>query len=155
MLKQQEVSQRFPTSSVLQPASAGPMKILNKPKDLTSTLLESNLSQLKLTHSSDKSNILNNNPTFQPMSMQYGNMNNNFSSFDNRMNSMPNSRSSNTLNMNSLLSSTERRTALPQSNSNSLLLQHSTNYSTSQSTSNKNNNKGIDLSHDDILEFLK
>lgn len=146
MLKQQEANQRFPTNSVLQPAP-GPMRILNRPKDLTSSLLDSNLSQLKLSHSTEKSNFINNNTTFQPM--QYGNMTS-YSNFENR--TTPNSRSSNSLNMNSfdsLLSPSEKKNSIPTSKT-LLLLQHST-----APSSQRDNKKDSILTNDDIMEFLK
>lgn len=58
LTQQQELNQRLQTQPAIAPKQA-PLKITNKPKDLTSSLMDNQLSQLKLAH-----NTTNNNSWF-------------------------------------------------------------------------------------------
>lgn len=144
MVQQQELNQRLQTQGAITPKAAA-LKISNKPKDLTSSLLENNLSQLKLTHSTSN----NNNTWFNTSNSSWGNnntvttpsqkKNDDWGAFDDLM---PNS------------SSSKKKTPLNQmKNSTSQptnLMQHA-----NSSTSMTNRKKTNDLSADDIMEFLK
>jgi SCY1-like protein 2 len=55
LTQQQEMNQRLQSQPAIAPKQA-PLKIANKPKDLTTSLLDNNLSQLKLAHGASASN---------------------------------------------------------------------------------------------------
>lgn len=150
MVQQQELNQRLQSQGSITPKAA-PLKIGNKPKDLTSSLLENNLTQLKLTHSTSNNNnwfntsnnnsnsswstpSANNNTVTTPSQKK----NEDWGAFDDLL---PNS-------------STKKKTPMNQmkhSSSQPLnLMQHS-----SSSSSMTNRKKTNDLSADDIMEFLK
>jgi SCY1-like protein 2 len=62
LTQQQELNQRLQSQSSLTPQTA-PSRATSRPKDLTSSLMDNQLSQLKLTHSTSSSN---NNNWFSP-----------------------------------------------------------------------------------------
>ena len=55
LTQQQEQNQRLQTQASIVPKQA-PLKIANKPKDLTNSLVDNNLSQMKMTHSKSTNN---------------------------------------------------------------------------------------------------
>lgn len=61
LTQQQEQNQRLQTQAAISPKPV-PLKIANKPKDLTSSLLDNNLKQLKLTHSTSTNSSWLNSP---------------------------------------------------------------------------------------------
>lgn len=152
---QQEQNHRHQTQSAITPTEV-PQRIINKPKDLTSSLLDSNLSQLKLTHNSSNNNTwFNNNST-----------NNNFSTATGSSAKSPSNQwgESNNTNKNNwgafddLVPSTNKAAKVPlnqmtnrNTNPPAPLLMHSTNNNTYNKSIKGNNN----LSADDIMEFLK
>lgn len=150
MVQQQELNQRLQSQGAITPKAA-PLKIANKPKDLTTSLLENNLSQLKLTHSTSN----NNNNWFSSSNSSWGtptqsSNNNTITSPSQKKNDdwgafddlIPNS------------SGSKKKTPMSQmkhSTSQPLnLMQHGT-----SGSSVNNRKKTNDLSADDIMEFLK
>jgi len=149
LTQQQELNQRLNSQPSIAPKQA-PLKITNKPKDLTTSLMDNQLNQLKLTHTMPN----NNNTWFNPQST---NNNNN--------NTMPTSTSAqwNPASKKDddwgafddlLPNSNKKKVAMNQmkmSSSQPINLMHLSNNS-NNSVSNRKKNE---LSADDIMEFLK
>lgn len=148
MVQQQELNQRLQTQGSIAPKPSA-VKASTKSKDLTSSLLDNNLSQLKLSHSTSN----NNNNWFQPAnswtSPAPAQNNNSITSPTQKKNDdwgafddlIPNS------------SSSKKKLPLNQMRSSSSqplnLMQHSA------SSSMTNRKKTNDLTADDIMDFLK
>jgi hypothetical protein len=144
LTQQQELNQRLNSQPSIAPKQA-PLKIINKPKDLTTSLMDNQLNQLKLTHTAPS----NNNTWFSPQST----------------NTMPTSTSAqwNPASKKDddwgafddlLPNSNKKKVAMNQmkmSNSQPVNLMHLSNNS-NNSVSNRKKNE---LSADDIMEFLK
>jgi SCY1-like protein 2 len=168
LVQQQEQNQRLQSQPAIAPKQA-PLKIANKPKDLTTSLLENNLSQLKLTHSSSASD---NNNWFTSSSNAWNSGSNNNINNNNNNNHITSPTSSQWNNSSSggsskknddfgdLFSSSNISKKVPlnqMKNSNSQplnLMHHSTSNTGFGSMTNRNKNKN-ELSADDIMEFLK
>lgn len=145
MVQQQELNQRLQTQPAITPKAA-PMKVGNKAKDLTSSLMDNNLSQLKLTHStsnnnnnwfntSTSSNSFNNNNSITSPTQKKNN--DDWGAFDDLL---PTSSSKKKVPLNQMKTSTSQPLNL---------MQHT---STSSMTNRKKTN---DLTADDIMDFLK
>lgn len=158
LTQQQEQNQRLQSQPSITPKQA-PLKITNKPKDLTSSLVENNLSQLKLTHASNTSNSW-----FSSASNTFASttQNNNFQSpiTSPSGGGQWNAATSNKKNddwaaFDDLLPNKKNKVPLNQmksSNSASGLLMHTSNNNNFGGLSNR---KNAELSADDIMEFLK
>lgn len=150
MVQQQELNQRLQSQGSITPKAA-PLKITNKPKDLTSSLLENNLSQLKLTHSTSNNN------------------NNWFNTSNNSWNTPTSSNNNNTITTPSqkknddwgafddlIPNSSKKKTPMNQMKNSASqpvnLMQHGSSSSSSMTNRKKPNDI---LSADDIMEFLK
>ncbi|XP_070502841.1 SCY1-like protein 2 isoform X2 [Chironomus tepperi] len=153
LTQQQELNQRLQSQPSIAPKQA-PLKIANKPKDLTTSLMDNQLNQLKLTHNTSN----NNNTWFSPTTTWN-------TSPQNNNNTMPTSASAQ-FNPASkkdddwgafddlLPNSNKKKVAMNQmktSNSQPVNLMHLSNNSNSSMTNRKKN----ELSADDIMEFLK
>ncbi|CRK88468.1 CLUMA_CG002209, isoform A [Clunio marinus] len=161
LTQQQEQNQRLQSQQAITPKQA-PLKIANKAKDLTSSLLDNNLNQLKLTHSTSA----NNNSWFNTTGNSWNastTQNNNFGSFQSPSASpasnpkeskknddwgafddlLPNAKKEK-LPLNQMKSSASQPTGFVQSSKS--------NNSFGGMSNRKNNNE---LSADDIMEFLK
>ena len=148
LTQQQELNQRLNSQPSIAPKQA-PLKITNKPKDLTTSLMDNQLNQLKLTHTMPN----NNNTWFNPQST------------NNNNNTMPTSTSAqwNPASKKDddwgafddlLPNSNKKKVAMNQmkmSSSQPINLMHLSNNS-NNSVSNRKKNE---LSADDIMEFLK
>ncbi|XP_063705477.1 SCY1-like protein 2 [Culicoides brevitarsis] len=156
MVAQQEMNQRLQTQAPIMP-SAAPQKQVTKPKDLTSTLIESNLSQMRITPTT------NNQPNWQQPA--------NFASFGNAFPSqpaattttnwnttpswnstIPNSSSLNSLNSlmpmkNDKIPMNQMQKTLTSPIAPSMSFMNSTNNNSTSTTTNV-------LSKDDIMDFL-
>ncbi|CAG9807308.1 unnamed protein product [Chironomus riparius] len=151
--QQQELNQRLQSQPSIAPKQA-PLKILNKPKDLTTSLMDNQLNQLKLTHNAPN----NNNTWFAPTTNTWN------TSPQNNNNTMPTSASAQ-FNPASkkdddwgafddlLPNSNKKKVAMNQMKSSSsqpVNLMHLSNSNNSMTNRKKN-----ELSADDIMEFLK
>lgn len=146
LAQQQEQNRRLNSQPAIVPKAA-PLKITSPPKDLTSSLLDSNLKQLKLTHNTSNNNTwFNNNSASgagsnwnsQTTTSRVGNNNNDWGAFDS-------------------IQPISRAAKIPlnqMSNSNSQSLLMHTNATGSFSSANKSKSSNV-LSSDDIMEFLK
>jgi SCY1-like protein 2 len=152
--QQQELNQRLQSQPSIAPKQA-PLKILNKPKDLTTSLMDNQLNQLKLTHNAQSNN---NNTWFAPTTNTWN------ASPQNNNKTMPTSASAQ-FNPASkkdddwdafddlLPNSNKKKVAMNQmksSNSQPVNLMH-----LSSSNNSMTNRKKNELSADDIMEFLK
>lgn len=155
VVQQQELSQRLQSQAAITPKPV-PMKVGNKSKDLTSSLLENNLSQLKLTHSTSNNNnnwfntsanswasptqssnsSNNNNNSITSPSSSSQKKNDDWGAFDDLL---PNASSKKKVPLNQMKTSTSQPLNL---------MQHS-------SASMTNRKKTSDLTADDIMDFLK
>ena len=157
---QQEQNQRLQTQAAITPKPA-PLKITNKPKDLTTSLMDNQLSQLKLAHNTSS----NNNSWFNTSTSSFtaqSNPNSSVASFATSPNAtqqptvskknddwgafndlVPNSKKGK-VSMNQLKTSNSQPTGFVQTSSS--------NNSFGGLNNRKNNNE---LSADDIMEFLK
>ena len=160
LTQQQEQNQRLQAQPSITPKPA-PLKITNKPKDLTSSLVDSQLSQLKLTHSKSTNNntwlnSTSNNWNAQPT------QNNNYGNFQSVPSSTSNQRPASTKKQDDwgafddLLPSKKEKVPLNQMKSSSSqpsgFVQSSGSNNSFGGLSNRKNN---DLSADDIMDFLK
>lgn len=147
LVQQQELNQRLQTQGSIAPKAAA-LKAPPKSKDLTSSLLDNNLSQLKLSHSTSN----NNNNWFQPQPSNSWNSpapaqnNNSITSPSQKKNDdwgafddlLPNNSSKKKVPLNQMKSSSSQPLNL---------MQHS--------ASMTNRKKTNDLTADDIMDFLK
>lgn len=157
LVLQQEQNHRHQTQSAITPTEV-PQRIINKPKDLTSSLLDSNLSQLKLTHNNSNNNTwFNNNSTNNNFTTSHSATGSLAKSPSNQWGESNNSSKNNWGAFDDLVPSTKAaKVPLNQmtnrsSNQPAPLLMHSTNNNTYNKSIKGNNN----LSADDIMEFLK
>jgi SCY1-like protein 2 len=162
LVQQQEQNQRLQSQATIAPKPA-PLKVTSKPKDLTSSLMDNQLSQLKLSH-----NTSNNNSWFGNNTNSWNAQSNPNSSFGNVQSSvtspnsnqkplvskknddwgafddlLPNSKKGK-VSMNQLKTSNSQPTGFVQTSTS--------NNSFGGLNNRKNNNE---LSADDIMEFLK
>lgn len=156
LTQQQELNQRLQSQTSLTPQAA-PARTVNKPKDMTSSLMENQLSQLKLTHNtpnnnnwfSSSTNSFNNNnnnsitsPTSSSSSSQWtttSKKNDDWGAFDDLLPNSNNKRGKVPLNQ-MKTSASQPMNLMQHSNSGNSLL---------------SNRKKNELSADDIMEFLK
>lgn len=155
LTQQQEQQQRLQSQQAIAPKPA-PMKVASKPKDLTASLMDNNMSQLKLTHANTANNNWFNNPTssFTPAS--------NTSSFGGAQSSQKpkKSESSDWGAFDDLLPGSKTKKVpmnqLKTSNSQPTGFVVSSNSNMSfGGISNRKSNNNNELSADDIMEFLK
>lgn len=157
MVQQQEQNQRLQTQSAITPKPA-PLKIINKPKDLTTSLMDNNLSQLKLAHSTSTNNNTWFNTTTNTSVASFGNFqspvtspvsnlqlnstkkNDDWGAFDDLL---PGAKKGK-IPLNQMKQSSSQPTGFVQSSGS--------NNSFGGISNRKNNNE---LSADDIMEFLK
>lgn len=152
MVHQQEQNQRLQSQQAITPKPAA-LKIANKPKDLTSSLLDNNLSQLKLTHSKST----NNNTWFNTTSNTPPAQNNNFGNYTSGTTQPTSTKKSDDWGaFDNLLPSKKEKVPLNQMRSSSSqpsgFVQSSNSNNSFGGLSNRKNNE---LSADDIMEFLK
>lgn len=159
LTQQQEQNQRLQTQQAITPKQAA-LKIANKPKDLTNSLVDSNLSQLKLTHSKSTNNNswLSSSTTSQwqaaPTQNSFGSIqtppstqrtatpsskkNDDWGAFDDLL-----PRAKEKVPLNQMRSSSSQPTGFVQSSSSN------------NSFGGISNRKNNELSADDIMDFLK
>ncbi|KAG5671519.1 hypothetical protein PVAND_001713 [Polypedilum vanderplanki] len=151
LTQQQELNQRLQSQASLTPQAA-PARTVNKPKDITSSLMENQLSQLKLTHNtsnnnnwfSQSTNSFNNNSITSPTSSSsqwttISKKNDDWGAFDDLLPNSTNKRGKVPLNQ-MKTSASQPMNLMQHSNSGNSLL---------------SNRKKNELSADDIMEFLK
>lgn len=167
--QQQELNQRLQSQSSLTP-NAAPLKTTHKPKDLTSSLMDNQLSQLKLTHSASASSSSNNNNTWFNSTTNAWNSNNNN---NNNVTSPTSSSSSSTQWTGGVTATVMNKknddwgafdNRLPNNSNKKVPLNQMMKTSSSQplnlmhmggGSSSVTNRKKNELSADDIMEFLK
>lgn len=156
LTQQQEQNQRLNSQAAITPKPAA-LKITNKPKDLTTSLMDNQLSQLKLAHNTAS----NNNTWFNTTNTQHSS----FGSLQSTVSPPPASNQRPTVSkknddwgaFDDLLPSKKEKVPLNQlktSNSQPTgFVQSSTSNNSFGGMSNRKNNN--ELSADDIMEFLK
>jgi SCY1-like protein 2 len=147
MVQQQELNQRLQSQGTITPKAA-PLKIANKPKDLSTSLLENNLTQLKLTHSTSN----NNNNWFNTSNNSWGSP----ASNNNTITTPSQKKNDDWGAFEDLVpNSSKKKTPMNQMKNSASqplnLMQHA---NSSSSMTNRKKTNDI-LSADDIMEFLK
>lgn len=165
LTQQQEQNQRLQSQPAITPKPTA-LKITNKPKDLTSSLVDNQLSQLKLTHSKSTNNNswLNSTTTTNTWNAQPAQNVSSFGNFQatatpaNNINQRPVSTKKNDDwgAFDNLIPSKKEKVPLNQMKSSSSqptgFVQSSNSNNSFGGISNRKNNE---LSADDIMEFLK
>lgn len=162
LTQQQEQNHRLQSQAAITPKPAA-LKINNKPKDITSSLMDNNLSQLKLTHSTSSNNNTWFNSTtnnWNPSASQnsFGNFQSPVTSPDSSSQKLnPPKKNDDWSAFDDLLPNAKReKVPLNQmKNSNSQPSGFVQSSSSNKSFGGISNRKNNDLSADDIMEFLK
>lgn len=161
LTKQQEQNQRLQAQPSITPKPA-PLKITNQPKDLTSSLVDSQLSQLKLAHSKSANNnnwfnSTTNTWTAQPtQNNNYGNFQSSGTPLMSNQRPVSTKKTDDWGAFDDLIPSKKEKVPLNQMKSSSSqpsgLVQSSNANKSFAGLSNRKNNE---LSADDIMDFLK